>query len=153
MIRSNPPPKSTSYFPLVEILTFLLAVALTIVALRLAGRNSWLALLGTLMLYSIIMKDACYIKLGPTTLLIWSFNPFIGKHSIPWASLNKISSHETVDDESYEVTPIPVVKRRYNLQYTASNKQHVVPISFSNTHKQNLILSIIAQNIQGRDPS
>ncbi|MGC3944723.1 MAG: hypothetical protein QM762_09400 [Chryseolinea sp.] len=142
-------PQATVYYPYIETIIFLLVMTVTIAVVWRVD-ELYIMILATPLLYFVLMKDAYYIRAGADHLFILSFNPFTGKHIIPWTSLERISSKETNQDDLDEGEPIRVLKREYDLEYKMNNKTHVVTISFSTNQKQQQILAIINQKMKNR---
>lgn len=132
-----------SHFPWTEVVLFLLAVAGAGALLFILKLSFWFLIPAVIFAYFITMREAAIIGLDADRLKIISTNFLIGAHSIPRKSIIKISSVQSLQDETFEVygAPYLTLKRRYQVEYlNPQGKKLTVHFSISNRQKEQSIM-------------
>jgi hypothetical protein len=134
-----------SYFPLLELLLFLVSFAILGAAFYL-GFNIWLILSLLLVAYLMTLGNTYIIKLHGSELTFLSLSPFLSSHWISINAIIKLNSEESyvLESDATSENTYPIFKRKYFLEYSDKHdKKRTVYFSIHNELKAKRIFQVL----------
>lgn len=138
--------KSIKYFPLTELILFLIATTLIFVVVNNFNLSNWISLLLTSVSYFIFLGGTNLITLTGDKIQITFLNLIGGQVSIELNKVTKIWTTETFEQETtidFE-TGYYLFKRNYNMEYIdKKDKKRLLNFRINNKKKESEIITRI----------